>query len=69
MTTGKDRITAQTVRSFSVVNFLLWASSASSSVLPSRFISKSYPAACTACCNVSEEQFLGSYSTVAVAEA
>ena len=35
------------------------------SVLPSWFINKSYPAACKA----SEEQFVGSYSTVAVAEA
>ena len=33
------------------------------------FINKSYPAACTACCKASEEQFVGSYSTVAVAEA
>ncbi len=69
MTTGIDKMMAQVVRNFNTLNFLLWASSASSSVLPSWFINKSYPAACTACCKASEEQLVGSYSTVAVAEA
>ena len=69
MTTGIDKMMAQVVRNFNTLNFLLWASSASSSVLSSWFINKSYPAACTACCKASEEQLVGSYSTVAVAEA
>ena len=45
MTTGIDKMMAQVVRNFNALNFLLWASSASSSVLPSWFINKSYPAA------------------------